>query len=159
MKPFLRQAILDVEESRIREVANAGMGGGGAKAFHDLEPEAWRRVMGVNLDGVFFTLQQALQLAEEGAAFGTLDDAVIVGTGDRHHLAEAEHGAHFRRDAHEFGREVHGAGGDDATLARHEAAWAVALPPLRAPRACASSARRSARRQARPTPSCSRSNR
>ena len=78
----------------------------------------------VGKDGVVevvFTLQQALQLAEEGAAFGTLDDAVIVGTGDRHHLAEAEHGAHFRRDAHEFSREVHGAGGDDAALARHEA--------------------------------------
>ena len=33
MKPFLRQAILDVEESRIREVANAGMGRSDVLAF------------------------------------------------------------------------------------------------------------------------------
>ena len=33
MKPFLRQTILDVEESRIREVANAGMGRSDVLAF------------------------------------------------------------------------------------------------------------------------------
>ena len=33
MKPFLRQTVLDVEESRIREVANAGLGRSDVLAF------------------------------------------------------------------------------------------------------------------------------
>ena len=40
-------------------------------------------------------VQQRLQLAQERARFGALNDAVIVGAGERHHLADAQHGAGF----------------------------------------------------------------
>jgi len=39
------------------------------------------------------TIQQGLHFAEEHAGFGALNDAVIVGASEHHHLADAEHGA------------------------------------------------------------------
>lgn len=39
--------------------ANAGVGSGGRFAFHEMPVEEWRRVMSVNLDGLFFTLRAA----------------------------------------------------------------------------------------------------
>ncbi|HEX8804794.1 MAG TPA: SDR family oxidoreductase [Acidimicrobiales bacterium] len=46
-------------------VANAGTSGGAR--FLDLRPEEWRRVMAVNLDGAFFTLQAAArQMVAQG---------------------------------------------------------------------------------------------
>ena len=50
-------------------------------------------------------LQQGLELAEEHARFRALDDAVVVGAGHRHHLADAEHGAQFLADALVLGRD------------------------------------------------------
>ena len=45
---------------------------------------------------------------------------MIVGAGDRHHLAQAQHGAQLLGDAVIFGRIIDGAGGDDRALARHQ---------------------------------------
>ena len=56
--------------------ANAGVTGRGAKSFLDITPEEWRRVMSVNLDGVYNTYQAALRhmmaRAEAGDAGGRL---------------------------------------------------------------------------------------
>ena len=51
--------------------ANAGAGGGAP--FHEFPTETWRRVMGVNLDGTFFTFREAARhMIErgEGGRFG-----------------------------------------------------------------------------------------
>ncbi|MDX2233733.1 MAG: SDR family NAD(P)-dependent oxidoreductase, partial [Hyphomonadaceae bacterium] len=39
-------------------IANAGIGGG-AKSFAEFSTEQWRRVLAVDLDGVFWTLREA----------------------------------------------------------------------------------------------------
>ena len=39
-------------------IANAGIGGG-ARSFSEMSIDTWRRVMSVNLEGVFFTLREA----------------------------------------------------------------------------------------------------
>lgn len=41
--------------------ANAGIGGGRDTAFSEMTTAEWRRVMGVNLDGAFFTLRAAVR--------------------------------------------------------------------------------------------------
>ena len=41
--------------------ANAGVSGRGARSFLDITPEEWRRVLSVNLDGVYHTYQAALR--------------------------------------------------------------------------------------------------
>jgi NAD(P)-dependent dehydrogenase (short-subunit alcohol dehydrogenase family) len=55
--------------------ANAGVGGG-AKSFREFPTETYRKVMSVNLDGVFFTLREACRhmvlRAEAGDAGGSL---------------------------------------------------------------------------------------
>ena len=66
-------------------------------------------------------VEQRLHASQEHARFGALDDAVIVGAGERHHLADAEHGAGLFGGALVFGRVVDGAGGDDGALAGHQA--------------------------------------
>src|ERR1039457_3685430 len=66
-------------------------------------------------------VQQGLHAAQEPAGFGALYDAVIVGAGERHHLADTQHGARLIGRAQVFGGVVDGAGGDDGALARHEA--------------------------------------
>ena len=43
--------------------------------------------------------------AQEQARLGALDDAVVVGRGERHHLAEAELGQHARVGRLEAGRD------------------------------------------------------
>jgi len=48
--------------------ANAGIGGGGP--FAELATEQWRRVMSVNLDGLFFTLRAAAKHMKERAEQG-----------------------------------------------------------------------------------------
>lgn len=57
-------------------IANAGVSGNGQHAFHDMPVDAWRRVMSINLDGVFFVYQAALrhmvERAKQGDAFGRL---------------------------------------------------------------------------------------
>jgi NAD(P)-dependent dehydrogenase (short-subunit alcohol dehydrogenase family) len=51
-------------------VANAGIAHGEPLAEHDFE--AWRRVLRVNLDGVFLTLRSALRLIRAGARGGAI---------------------------------------------------------------------------------------
>ena len=50
--------------------ANAGVTGRGAKSFLDITPEEWRRVLSVNLDGVYNTYQAALRHMMERAEKG-----------------------------------------------------------------------------------------
>ncbi len=56
-------------------IANAGIGGSG-KSFREFPTETYRRVLSVNLDGVFFTLREAarhmVQRAEAGDPGGSL---------------------------------------------------------------------------------------
>ena len=66
-------------------------------------------------------VQQRVEAAEEPAGFRALDDAVVVGAGDHHHLADAHLSAHLRRRARVLGGIIHGAGGDDGALARPSA--------------------------------------
>ena len=42
-------------------IANAGVSGRGARSFLDITPEEWRRVLSVNLDGVYNTYQAVLR--------------------------------------------------------------------------------------------------
>ena len=50
-------------------VANAGIGGG-AKSFAEFDTETYRRVLSVNLDGVFFTFREACKHMVERAGQG-----------------------------------------------------------------------------------------
>ncbi|MBI1361086.1 MAG: SDR family oxidoreductase [Alphaproteobacteria bacterium] len=50
-------------------IANAGVGGG-AKSFSEFPTETYRRVLSVNLDGVFFTLREACKHMVERAKAG-----------------------------------------------------------------------------------------
>ncbi|MFK7751328.1 MAG: SDR family NAD(P)-dependent oxidoreductase [Sedimentitalea sp.] len=50
--------------------ANAGVSGRGARSFLDIDPEEWRRVLSVNLDGVYHTYQAALRHMVERADAG-----------------------------------------------------------------------------------------
>src|SRR5215813_14232587 len=48
--------------------ANAGVGGGGP--FAELSTESWKRVLAVNLDGLFFTLRAAARHMKDRAERG-----------------------------------------------------------------------------------------
>jgi NAD(P)-dependent dehydrogenase (short-subunit alcohol dehydrogenase family) len=56
--------------------ANAGIGGGGRRAFIDRTEEEWRKMFATNLDGVFHVFQAAArhmtERAEAGDKFGRL---------------------------------------------------------------------------------------
>jgi NAD(P)-dependent dehydrogenase (short-subunit alcohol dehydrogenase family) len=75
--------------------ANAGIGGGGRKAFIDRSEEEWRRMFATNLDGVFHVFQAAArhmtERAEAGDAFGRLvatsSLASLFGTARNEHYA------------------------------------------------------------------------
>jgi NAD(P)-dependent dehydrogenase (short-subunit alcohol dehydrogenase family) len=75
--------------------ANAGIGGGGRRAFIDRTEEEWRRMFTTNLDGVFHVLQIAarhmVDRAGKGDAFGRLvatsSLASIMGTARNEHYA------------------------------------------------------------------------
>ncbi len=70
-------------------VANAGVGGPAASVA-DIEPEAWKRTMSVNLDGVFHTMKGAAsRMREDGIAGSILVTASIAGL-----TAEANHAAY-----------------------------------------------------------------
>ena len=68
-----------------------------------------------------FALEEGLDFAQKDARLGALDNAVIVGTRHRHHLADTKLSAQVLADALEFRGEVDGPGGDDGALAGHEA--------------------------------------
>lgn len=57
--------------------ANAGMGAG-APSFDQMTTELWRRVMAVNLDGVFWTLRAAARHMKERAEAGDPGGSLLV---------------------------------------------------------------------------------
>jgi NAD(P)-dependent dehydrogenase (short-subunit alcohol dehydrogenase family) len=75
--------------------ANAGIGGGGRRAFVDRSEEEWRKMFATNLDGVFHVFQAAArhmtERADAGDAFGRLiatsSLASIFGTARNEHYA------------------------------------------------------------------------
>jgi NAD(P)-dependent dehydrogenase (short-subunit alcohol dehydrogenase family) len=76
-------------------IANAGIGGGGRRAFIDRTDEEWREMFSVNLDGVFHVFQVAArhmtERARKGDAYGRLvatsSLASISGTPRNEHYA------------------------------------------------------------------------
>ena len=75
--------------------ANAGIGGGGRRAFIDRTEEEWRRMFATNLDGVFHVFQAAArhmtERANAGDKFGRLvatsSLASLFGTARNEHYA------------------------------------------------------------------------
>jgi NAD(P)-dependent dehydrogenase (short-subunit alcohol dehydrogenase family) len=75
--------------------ANAGIGGGGRRAFIDRTEEEWRRMFATNLDGVFHVFQAAarhmIERAASGDPFGRLvatsSLASLFGTARNEHYA------------------------------------------------------------------------
>jgi NAD(P)-dependent dehydrogenase (short-subunit alcohol dehydrogenase family) len=75
--------------------ANAGIGGGGRRAFIDRTEEEWRKMFATNLDGVFHAFQAAArhmtERAEAGDKFGRLvatsSLASLFGTARNEHYA------------------------------------------------------------------------
>ncbi len=80
--------------------ANAGVSGRGARSFLELETAEWRRVLGVNLDGAFFTFRAAARhmvaRAEAGDPGGRLVGvaslAAISGAARSQHYAATKGG-------------------------------------------------------------------
>ncbi len=77
--------------------ANAGVSGragistGRAPAFHEMATDDWRRVLGVNLDGTFFTFRAAsrhmVERGDGGRLVGTASLAAISGQARGQHYA------------------------------------------------------------------------
>ena len=65
--------------------------------------------------------EQLVHLLEELAGAGALDDAVVVGAGERDRLADRELVERLLARALELGGVLEGAGADDAALPAHEA--------------------------------------
>ena len=57
-------------------IANAGIGGG-ARSFSEMSTETWRRVMGVNMEGVFWTLREACKHIVERSKAGDPGGSLI----------------------------------------------------------------------------------
>jgi len=58
-------------------IANAGIGGG-APSFSEMSHDVWRRVLSVNLDGVFFTCREACKHMVERARGGDPGGSIAV---------------------------------------------------------------------------------
>jgi NAD(P)-dependent dehydrogenase (short-subunit alcohol dehydrogenase family) len=58
-------------------IANAGIGGG-APSFSEMSVETWRRVLSVNLDGVFFTCREACRHMVGRAKTGDAGGSIMV---------------------------------------------------------------------------------
>jgi len=90
--------------------ANAGVSGRGANSFLDLTHAEWDRVLHVNLDGAFFTLQAAARhmvaRGGGGALIATASLAAIEGAARNEHYAATKGGliAMIRALAVEFAR-------------------------------------------------------
>ena len=69
--------------------------------------------------------QQGVHPPQELTGLGALDDPVVVGAGQREHLAHRQPGQRLGRGTAEFGRVLHGADADDRALAGHEPRDAV----------------------------------
>lgn len=74
--------------------ANAGVGARGGKPFRDMPAEEWRRVLRVNLDGVFHTFREAtrhmVERGEGGVLVGTASLAAIEGAPRAEHYAASK---------------------------------------------------------------------
>jgi NAD(P)-dependent dehydrogenase (short-subunit alcohol dehydrogenase family) len=57
-------------------IANAGIGGG-ARSFSEMTTETWRRVMGVNMEGVFWTLREACKHIVERSKAGDPGGSIV----------------------------------------------------------------------------------
>ena len=78
------QAVIDGMREAVAEmgrldsvIANAGVGGG-ARSFSEMSTEVYRRVMSVNLDGVFFTFREACKHMVERAEAGDPGGSLMV---------------------------------------------------------------------------------
>lgn len=58
-------------------IANAGIGAG-ARSFSEMTAETWRRVLAVNLDGVFFTCREACKHMVERSKSGDPGGSIMV---------------------------------------------------------------------------------
>ena len=76
--------------------ANAGVSGRGAKSFLDISADEWHRVLGVNLDGAFYTLRAAarhmVERGDGGALVATASLAAISGAARNEHYAATKGG-------------------------------------------------------------------
>ena len=94
--------------------ANAGIGGG-AKSFLDMTTEQYRRILSVNLDGVFFTMREAARHMREraskgdpgGSLVGIASVAAIEGAARNEHYAATKGGviSMMKSIAVEFARD------------------------------------------------------
>ncbi len=121
----LQQLLVDLAGDRRTSAAGArggerrGGGGGGVGVGDRRGVDA--EVGGDRLVEVVLTLQQLLDLAQELARLGALDDAVVVGRGKRHDFRDAELLDPFRRGVRPLRRVGDRAGGDDRALAGEQA--------------------------------------
>ncbi|TWT15775.1 SDR family NAD(P)-dependent oxidoreductase [Reyranella sp. CPCC 100927] len=77
-------------------VANSGVSGRGSKGFADITAAEWRRVLSVNLDGVFFTFRAAvrhmIERGEGGSLVAMASTAAIEGAARNEHYAASKGG-------------------------------------------------------------------
>ena len=74
--------------------ANAGVMGRGERSFLDITPEEWRRVMSVNLDGVYHTYQAVLRHMVERAGRGDAGGR-LVGVSSLASISGAARNEHY----------------------------------------------------------------
>ncbi|MBM3570059.1 MAG: SDR family oxidoreductase [Alphaproteobacteria bacterium] len=76
--------------------ANAGVSSGRGAAFHEMDTAEWRRVLGVNLDGAFFTFRAAVRHMVSrpggGSLVGTASLAALSGPAKNQHYAATKGG-------------------------------------------------------------------
>ena len=74
--------------------ANAGVGGRGTPSFGEMSAEEWRRVMRINLDGVFLTFRAAARHMTArgggGVLVGTSSMAAIMGAARNEHYGASK---------------------------------------------------------------------
>jgi NAD(P)-dependent dehydrogenase (short-subunit alcohol dehydrogenase family) len=77
-------------------VANSGVSGRGNKSFMEITAAEWRRVLSVNLDGVFFTFRAAarhmVERGEGGSLVAMASTAAIEGAARSEHYAASKGG-------------------------------------------------------------------
>lgn len=77
-------------------VANSGVSGRGNKSFMEITADEWRRVLSVNLDGVFFTFRAAarhmVERGEGGSLVAMASTAAIEGAARSEHYAASKGG-------------------------------------------------------------------
>ena len=74
--------------------ANAGVSGRGARSFMEIETDDWRRILGVNLDGAFFTFRAAARHMVDRANAGD-PGGRLVGVASLAALSGAARGQHY----------------------------------------------------------------